>query len=514
LREIVERCLARRAEDRFQRMADVKASLERYQSDQTAPLAPSSSSTWKTRQSQPKETRLAVLPFADMSPQKDQDYFCDGIAEEILGALAQLPCVFVASRTSSFRYKGTQEDIRSIGTQLNVDAVLEGSVRKAGERVRITAQLVNVADGYRVWSERWDRLLEDIFDVQDEIAHAVVSALQVQFLPGSGCAIVRRPTNDPEAYSLYLRGRHSWNTWTLEGLESAIAYFEKAIARDPDYAGAWSGLADVYTVLGGFGHRPPKEYMPKAVEAARKALALDDTLAEAHCSLAIALVFSGWNWTEAEIHFRRALELAPRSGQVRHAWAACYLAPHGRLTEAREQIDLALSLDPFSLAITLTACAIETYCGNTDAALRRFEEAVRIAPQNYAPHFYVHAPLVVRGDYEGALREIAEATRLFPYDTRLVAVAGFCHAMLGRADQARACLDQLDRLSEQRYVQSISKALVYMGLNEIDAAVPYLAKAIEEGEGWCVYLGVDTKLLRLREHPAYPALYRKVFHAS
>jgi tetratricopeptide (TPR) repeat protein len=256
------------------------------------------------------------------------------------------------------------------------------------------------------------------------------------------------------------------------------------------------------------------EYMPKAVEAARRAISLDDTLAEAHCSLAIALVFSGWHWTEAEFHFRRALELAPRSGQVRHAWAACYLAPHGRLTEAREQIDLALSLDPFSLAITLTACAIETYCGNTDAALRRFEEAARIAPGNYAPHFYAHAPLAARGDYEGALREIAEATRLFPYDTRLVAVAGFCHAMLGRTDEARGCLDQLNRLAEQRYVQSISKALVYLGLNEIDAAIPYLAKAIEEGEGWCVYLGVDAKLSRLREHPAYPTLYRKVFHAS
>jgi serine/threonine-protein kinase len=510
LREIVDRCLARRTEDRYQRMSDVKSALERYHSEQTAPLS-SSSSSWRVRQATPKETRLAVLPFADMSPQKDQEYFCDGIAEEILGALAQLPCVYVASRTSSFRYKETSEDIRAIGTSLNVDAVLEGSVRKAGERVRITAQLVNVADGYRVWSQRWDRRLEDIFDVQDEIAHAVVSALQVQFLPDAACAIVRRPTNDPEAYSLYLRGRHSWNLWTAEGLENAIAYFEKAIARDPSYAGAWSGLADVYTVLGGFGHRSPMEYMPKAVEAARKAIALDDTLAEAHCSLAIALVFSGWNWDEAELHFRRSLELAPRSGPIRHAWAAAYLAPHGRLAEAREQIELALSLDPFSLSITLTACAIETYCGNTDAALRRFEEAVRIAPNNYAPHFYAHGPLVTRGDYEGALRELAEAARLFPFDTRLTAVSGYCHGMLGRREQALECLVQLEALSEQRYVQSINKALVLFGLNRIDDSIPYVEKAIEEHEGWCVYLAVDAKFGRLRQHPSYPDLYRRVF---
>jgi len=199
LREIVDRCLARRPEDRFPGMAELKGALERYQSAITAPLSASVStapttapttSSWRVRQSPPKETRIAVLPFADMSPQKDQEYFCDGIAEEILGALSQLPCVFAASRTSSFRYKGSAEDIRSIGTSLNVDSVLEGSVRKAGDRIRITAQLVNVADGYRVWSERWDRRLEDIFDVQDEIARAVVSALQVQFLPGSGCAIV------------------------------------------------------------------------------------------------------------------------------------------------------------------------------------------------------------------------------------------------------------------------------------------------------------------------------------
>jgi eukaryotic-like serine/threonine-protein kinase len=507
---IVDRCLARRPEDRFARMADLKSALEGYQAGATAP-APVSSSNWKVRQNAPKEARIAVLPFADMSPQKDQEYFCDGIAEEILGALSQLPCVFVASRTSSFRFKGGADDIRAIGTSLNVDAVLEGSVRKAGERLRITAQLVNVADGYRVWSERWDRRLEDIFDVQDEIAHAVVSALQVQFLPGAACAIVRRPTNDPEAYSLYLRGRHSWNTWTLEGLESATAYFEKAIARDPEYAGAWSGLADVYTVLGGFGHRSPMEYMPKAVEAARKALSLDDSLAEAHCSLAIALVFSAWNWQEAEFHFRRALELAPRSGAVRHAWAACYLAPHGRLAEAREQIDLALSLDPFSLSSTLTACAIETFSGNVDAALRRAGEASRIAPENYAPHFYAHAPLLVRGDYEGALRELAEAVRLFPYDTRLPAVVGFCHAMAGRPERALECLEQLDEIGKSRYVQSINKGIVLLGLDRVEEAIPYVEKAIENHEGWCVYLPIEVKFARLRSHPRYPELYKRVF---
>ncbi len=411
IREIVDRCLSRRPEDRFAGMSELKQALECYQSGATADTG---SSAWKVRQTAPREARIAVLPFADMSPQKDQEYFCDGIAEEILGALALLPCVFVASRTSSFRFKGGAEDIRAIGTSLNVDAVLEGSVRKAGDRIRITAQLVKTADGYRVWSERWDRRLEDIFEVQDEIARAVVAALQVQFLPGAGCAIVRRATNDPEAYSLYLRGRHSWNTWTMEGLEGAIAYFEQAIARDPEYAGAWAGLADVYTALGGFGHRSPTEFMPKAVEAARKALALDDTLAEAHCSLAIALVFSGWHWVEAEDHFRRSMEIAPRSGATRHAWAACYLAPHGRLAEAKEQIELALSFEPFSLSIVLTAGAIETYLGNVDAALRRFEEARQIAPGNYAPYFYAHAALLVRGDWEGALHQIEEATRLFP----------------------------------------------------------------------------------------------------
>jgi serine/threonine protein kinase/Tfp pilus assembly protein PilF len=507
LRDIVDRCLARLPEDRFARMGDLKSALEEYQS--AASSLPTSS--WRVRQTPAKEARIAVLPFADMSPQKDQEYFCDGIAEEILGALAQLPCVFVASRTSSFRYKGSADDIRSIGTNLNVDAVLEGSVRKSGDRLRITAQLVNVADGYRVWSERWDRRLEDIFDVQDEIAHAVVKALRVQFLPGAECAIVRRPTNDPEAYSLYLRGRHAWNTWTLEGLESAISYFEQAIARDPEYAGAWSGLADVYTVLGGFGHRSPMEYMPKAVDAARKALSLDDTLAEAHCSLAIASVFSAWNWDEALVHFRRALDLAPRSGAVRHAWAACYLAPHGRLDEAKEQIDLALSLEPFSISSTLTACAIETFSGNIDAALRRADEACRIAPQNYAPHFYKHAPLVVRADWEGALAELEEAMRLFPYDTRVTAVMGFCHAMAGRSERAEACLAQLEELAKIRYVQAVNKGIVLLGLGRVDDAIPYVEKAIEDHEGWCVYLPVEPKFARLRTHARYPELLKRVF---
>jgi serine/threonine-protein kinase len=507
LRNTVERCLARRPEDRFARMSDVRTALENYQ---VSTSSTTSSSGWKVRQASPKQARIGVLPFADMSPQKDQEYFCDGIAEEILGALAQLPCVFVASRTSSFRFKGSSQDIRSIGADLSVDAILEGSVRKAGERLRITAQLVNIADGYRVWNERWDRRLEDIFDVQDEIARAVVAALQVQFLPGAGCAIVRRPTSDPEAYSLYLRGRHSWNTWTLEGLEGAIVYFEQALARDPGYAGAWSGLADVYTVLGGFGHRSPGEYMPKAVQAARKALSLDDSLADAHASLAIALVFSAWNWQEAEIHFRRALELAPRSGPVRHAWAACYLAPHGRLAEAKEQIDLALSLEPFWLSSTLTACAIETFMGNTDAALRRVDEALLIAPGNYAPHFYAHAPYVVRGDFESALRELVEATRLFPHDTRLTATIGFCHAMAGRRERAEECLAQLEEISKTRYVQSINRAIILIGLDRVDEAIPYVEKAIADHEGWCVYLGVEVKFARLRSHPRFADLMSRL----
>ena len=191
---------------------------------------------------------------------------------------------------------------------------------------------------------------------------------------------------------------------------------------------------------------------------------------------------------------------------MRHAWAACYLAPHGRLAEAKEQIDLALSLEPFSLSSMLTACAIETFSGNVDAALRRASEARLIAPGNYAPHFYAHAPYVVRGDWEGALCELDEGMRLFQHDTRLLAVIGFCHAMAGRSERAQECLAQLDEISKTRYVQSINKAIVLLGLDRVDEAIPYVEKAIADHEGWCVYLGVEAKFARLRSHPRYPEL--------
>src|ERR1700693_4871519 len=282
--------------------------------------------------SSPQLASIAVLPFADLSPDRDQEDFCDGMTEEIIDALAKVNGFRVVARTSSFAFKGKQQDIREIGKKLNVATVLEGSVRKDGNRLRVTAQLNSVADGYHLWSETYERELKDVFTVQDEISRAIVGTLQLK-LANSGRQ-PRPPSANVEAYDLYLQGRYHWSRWRSEGAERAIEYFQQAIQKDPNYAAAYSGLADSYAWLGFFGALPPNEAMPKARQAALKALALDDTLAVAHTSLGYVKSLHEFDWPGAEREFKRALQLHSGDSEAHFGYGITYLAPVGRLDEA------------------------------------------------------------------------------------------------------------------------------------------------------------------------------------
>src|SRR6266853_3730169 len=272
---------------------------------------------------------IAVLPFADLSPEKDQEYFCDGMTEEIIDALSKIGGIRVVARTSTFSFKGKQQDIREIGKKLNVAAVLEGSVRKDGNRLRVTAQLNSVADGYHLWSETYERELKDVFAVQDEISRSIVDTLQVKLARGRTSPLVK-PPEDLAAYDLYLQGRYHWSRWRTEGAEKSTHYFEQAIARDPKYAAAWAGLADSYAWLGFFGALPPSPVMPKAREAAQRALALDDSLAAAHTSLAYVKTLYEFDWAGAEREFRRAIELNPGFAEAHFGYGITWFAPMGR----------------------------------------------------------------------------------------------------------------------------------------------------------------------------------------
>jgi serine/threonine-protein kinase len=319
---------------------------------------------------------VAVLPFVNMSEDPAQEYFADGISEELINALTKVPGLRVAARTSAFAFKGKLEDIRTIGNQLNVGAVVEGSVRKAGERVRVTAQLVRVSDGFHIWSETYDRKLDDVFAIQDEIARATVAALEVRL--ASGAPLVKRPTRNLRAYELYLTGRHFWNQRTEGGLRKAIQYFEETLEADQDYALAYSGLADCYLGLWYYQYETQDESLSKAEAAAVRALAIDESSAEAHASLGW-IRHHQWRWDEAEKEYTRALELNPGYATVHH-WYAWFLAQLGPKREALEFMERALELDPLSAVINRAAGWYYLFTGNRDAAIERARKTLELNP--------------------------------------------------------------------------------------------------------------------------------------
>jgi TolB-like protein/class 3 adenylate cyclase/Tfp pilus assembly protein PilF len=343
-------------------------------------------------------TAIAVLPFADMSRSHNQEYFADGMAEEIINALSKVGGLRVVARTSAFAFKGKNEDIRTIGKQLNVGAVVEGSVRKADDRLRITAQLVRVSDGFHIWSETYDRKLDDVFAIQDEIARATVEALRVRL--ASTEPLVKRPTADLQAYELYLTGRHFWNQRTEEGLRKAIEYFEQALQGDPNYALVYTGLADSYAMLWGYGYDRSEEVLSKAVSAAMRALAIDETSGEAHASLGWLLVIE-WRWEEAEKELQRALQL--NAGYpFTHDWYADLLSTIGRDEEALREYRRALELDPLSPVINRDLGWHYFRAGDYDAAIEPLRTASRLNPDDPFALDYLSRALAERGREEEA----------------------------------------------------------------------------------------------------------------
>jgi TolB-like protein len=330
---VLLRCLAKRAADRFASMAEVRAALHGI---------PAHAGNVSATREQPS---IAVLPFANMSAEADNEFFCDGIAEEITGALGKVERLRVAGRTSAFTFKNRTADLREIGRTLNVGTVLEGSVRRAGNRLRISAQLVKVADGYQLWSERYDRQMEDVFEIQDEIALAVVEALKVKLLGEEKAAVLKRSTDDPEAYQLCLKAYHAWARWTDEGFRTAMRLFEEALSRDPSYAMAHFGLGDCHASWLILGRESPQPYLERSRAELEAAIRLDPGLADAHGVLALVEGMYEWNWAGAESRYRTALALDPRSAHICNVYGL-FLAITGRYDEAIATYRRAIELDP------------------------------------------------------------------------------------------------------------------------------------------------------------------------
>jgi TolB-like protein/Tfp pilus assembly protein PilF len=440
---------------------------------------------------------IGVLPFVNASPDPDTEYFSDGMTDELIDALTKVNGLHVASRTSVFALKGKQTDIRTLGALLGVAVVLEGTVRKSGPRFRITARLTDVRDGNHLWSQRYDRDVEDVFTVQDEIAQTIVTTLRATLLGDIGDPIPRRYTADLAAYNLYLKGRYAWNKRSNEGIAEGLRYFEEAIARDESYALAYTGLADCYALQLDYRGVLVADGMRRAKEFALRALAIDETLAEAHTSLGWVLFIYEWDWEAAAREFQRALELNPRYATARQ-WHSWLLMAQGRLEEAVAEGRLALELDSASVSIRRSLGWLLYYARQYEAAGEQLKRAVELNPTSEETHRILGLVRLQQGRLDQAENAFREAIALSTELAYSRAGLAYTVARAGRTAEARAILDQLEREAKERYVSPVAFVTVHLGLGEVDHAFAWLERAHAERRGWLCYLKVEPLLDEVR----------------
>jgi eukaryotic-like serine/threonine-protein kinase len=422
---------------------------------------------------------VGVLPFTNMSSDPDNEYFSDGITEEILNALSRLPTIKVAARTSSFALKGKSLDIAEVGRRLNVNNILEGSVRRMGQRVRISAQLISASDGFHIWSERYDREVQDVFEIQDEIARSIVDRLKVKLTTAEDQALARRHTENVEAYELYLRGRYCWYRWNITGMmQEAMGHFSAALIKDPNYALAHHGLADGYSILGLYGFLPPGVVHANADPAARRSVELAPELAETRTSLATVQLLS-WDWSGAESNLLHAIDLNPRYA-VAHSFHAWLLSTVGRQRQAVEAARLARDLDPLS-PLTNGIAALVSYHGlQYDQAIAECERALERDPKSFLGHLGISLSYSAKGMYKEAISYAENAVEHSPDVNFLRGLLGSVYAMAGERDSAEKVIADLNTRSSTSYVGPVLFSWIYSHLDEPDMAFEYLDKACDE----------------------------------
>lgn len=510
LAEIVGHCLEKSPDERYQSARDLAFALRVVEREGRLTEATRTVSGSGTAPRSATEQSIAVLPFRNMSTDKENEYFSDGMTEEIINSLTKIEALRVASRTSSFAFKGKDEDVRRIGAALGVRTVLEGSVRQAGRKIRITAQLINVADGYHLWSDRYDREIEDVFAVQDEIARAITEVLKVRLLPTEEALLAARATEDVEAYNDYLKGRYYFNR--REPIE-AIKEFQRAIGRDPRYTPAYTGLADSYCIFGFYGGIATLEAFARAREAAEKARELEPESSEVHVSLALVDHYYGWDLRREEMELRRAIELAPGSAAA-HSWLGLLLSFVHRSEEGLEAARRATQLEPFS-ANAQTNVAWNFF------ALRQFEDAVRelrralhIDPNAPYPLWAIGLTYQLMGQHKEAIASLEKAAEITgrkqPY---YLALLGGAHAAAGQSDRALALLQELKQRAAREYIAPYHLSFLYVPLGELDAAIDCLEQASADRNGLTWWIRESPAFDALRSHPRYASLVEKLVPA-
>jgi len=517
LSRLILKCMEKDKENRHKNTVDLLADLSKIESISSVGegiLQKKKPKTTKTGESGWRDS-IAVLAFSDLSPQKDQEYFCDGMAEELINALTKVERLKVASRTSAFQFKDKSKDIEEIGKKLRVQAVLDGSVRKAGNRLRITVQLINVEDGYHIWSEKYDREMEDIFAIQDEISLAIVDKLKIKLLGEERAKLTKRYTESKEAYSLFLKGRYFWNRRDEGELNRAIEYFNQAIAKDPLYALAYSGIADCFSLIGLWGFHPPKEIYPKAKAAAKKALEIDESLSEAHNSLGFVNAFYDWDWHTAECEFKNAIELNPKYATA-HSWYSLYLAAMGRLDESIDEQKRALELDPLSLIINAMMGTFFMFAGKYSDAVDQLQRTIEMDPNFLNAYIFLGQTYTVMewkglgNYYTKSIKAFEKAMSLSGGMTYVLGHLGMSYSLAGQKDDARKILHQLKKVGKEKYVSPEQFFHVFHGLSEQDKALGYLEKMYEERVSLLSLYNVWAMTENIRHTPTYKAIMKKM----
>jgi serine/threonine protein kinase/tetratricopeptide (TPR) repeat protein len=537
LQEVIRRALEKDKNLRYQHASDMRAELQRLKRDtesgrraaeeDTASVLlatidrPSSSGRQGTRTSsvqtgglRPQRVSkiidsLAVVPFENVSGDPEHEYLSDGITGSLINILATIPKLRVMAQSTVFRYKGRAMDSQTIGRELNVRAVLTGRMMQSGGLLRIGAELVDVATGTQLWGAQYNRQPGDIFVVQDDISNEISEKLRLKLTRAEKNRLVRRHTENAEAYRLYLKGRHHWNRWTEEGFYKAIEYFQQAIEKDSSYALAYTGLADSYVLLGWNSYLPPKEAFPKGKAAAITALKLDPDLAEAHTPLAALLWLHDWKWEEAQTEFKRSLELGPNYATANH-WYAEYVMTMGRHGESMARMKNGQELDPLSLIINVAVGWGFYLARRYDEAIEQLRRTVELDP-NYPVTYWILGLLLRKtGCYEPAIAEGEKGVKLSSGSPLMRAALAHTFGIAGRTKEALQILNDLTELAKQKYVAPYFFAGIHIGLGENDRAIEYLERSYEEHSHWLIYLHIDPSMDGLRDNPRFQDLLRRV----
>jgi TolB-like protein/Tfp pilus assembly protein PilF len=462
----------------------------------------------------PDSKTIAVLPFTNMSGNPEDEYFSEGITEDVITQLAKLGKLKVISRTSIMQYRNTERNLKAIGKDLGVATILEGSVRREGSQIRVVAQLIDASSDNHIWAETYDREFTQIFAIQKDLAERIAHSLATTISADEQERLATIPTENLKAYDLYLKGRYHWNRRLPADLKRGIEYFEQALAEDPSYAKAYAGLADSYIILGDFNFRPPVESYPKAKAAATKAIEIDPSLSEAHVSLAYAMTHYDWNWAGAEEEFTDAIALAPNSAQA-HSWYALLLAVTGRSEKAVAESRRAQDLDPYSAVVRTDAGLVSYFARQYDVATRQFLEAVQLDPSFVMANIPLGGVYMQNKMYADAIKafqHLSMASAFITSSSHPIPIAALAcvYGVSGRKEDAADMIELLEEKSKVEYVSPYWMSVANIGRGDTAAAFDWLEKAWREKDGSMIFINVDPIFDRIRSDARFAALLEKM----